>query len=117
MVFGLIRFSIFIVLILFAWEISPGKFSGTTPIRFNGNLSPQTLSLIDRESVPEKETARIRINTIKKYRIMFFLYNIQSLKFKMALITGAKKNLQVSHNILIRELYISKLKFYPGKAN
>lgn len=76
---AIIRFiwsnDIFIVLILFAWEISPGLSSGTTTIRFTGNLSPQTLSLTDRESVPEKKTARNRIKTVKKYTIMYIYYS------------------------------------------
>ena len=87
---AIIRFiwsnDIFIVLILFSWEISPGLSSGTTTIRFTGNLSPQTLSLTDRESVPEKKTARNRIKTVKKYTIMYIYYSklgaIEKLKSK-----------------------------------
>ena len=53
--FAIIKFNcfnnIFIVLILFSWEISPDLSSGTTVIRFTGYLSPHTLLLTVRESV------------------------------------------------------------------
>ena len=71
---------ILIVLILFSWEISPGFSSGTTFIRFTGNLSTQTLSLTDRELVPEKETARKRISIVKKYTIIYIIQNWESFK-------------------------------------